>query len=726
MSVKGSNGRGKAPGRGSSDLRGAEAAAGAPVDSPEKVRNVALVGHSGAGKTLLLEALLAATGVISRKGTIEDGNTVSDAEPSEIHQQRSVVLSVAPLVADGIKINILDTPGYGDFTGELRAGLRAADAVLFVVSALEDIDAATTALWAECDQVGVPRAVVISRLDHPRANFDAALAACRRAFGDGVVPAYLPVRTGEAVTGLLGLLSGTVSDYSAGDAVPAVRAATLEELSDSEEARGSLIEGIISESEDETLMDRYLGGEDIDVDVLVADLETAVARGSFFPVLAASAVTGLGLAELLDMLTRAFPSPAERPLPEATDLSGAPAGQLTCDPEGPLAGEVVRTTIDPFLGRVCLVRIFSGTLREDSAVHVGGRGLAERGHEDHDSDERLTHLYAPVGASLKPVPYCIAGDICAVAKLANAETGDTISAKDRPLLVESWDMPEPLMPLAVEAATRSDEDALAKSLGKVAAGDPTLRVERNPETHQLILWCMGEAHGEVVLDRLRDQGVKLQTVPVVTPLRETFAAPAAGHGRHVKQSGGHGQYAICDIEVEPLDRGGGFDFIDKTVGGVVPGQYIPSIEKGIRAQMQKGVSAGYPMVDIRVTLVGGKAHSVDSSDAAFQSAGALALREAAAAGRIQLLEPVSSVTISIPDEYVGPVMSDLSSRRGRLTGTTSAGGDRTEVTAEVPDDELLRYAVHLRALTAGTGRFRRSYLRHEPVPGNVAPAAANA
>lgn len=726
MSVKGTNGRGKAPGRGSSDLRGAEAAGGAPVDSPEKVRNVALVGHSGAGKTLLLEALLAATGVISRKGTIEDGNTVSDAEPSEIHQQRSVVLSVAPLVADGIKINMLDTPGYGDFTGELRAGLRAADAALFVVSALDDIDAATTALWAECDQVGVPRAVVISRLDHPRANFDAALAACRRAFGDGIVPAYLPVGAGGAVTGLLGLLSGTVSDYSAGEAVPTVRAATPEELSESEEARGTLIEGIISESEDETLMDRYLGGEDIDVDVLVADLETAVARGSFFPVLATSAVTGLGLTELLDMLSRAFPSPAERPLPEATDLSGAPAGPLACDPEGPLAGEVVRTTIDPFLGRVCLVRIFSGTLREDSAVHVGGRGLAERGHEDHDSDERLTHLYSPVGASLKPVPYCVAGDICAVAKLANAETGDTISAKDRPLLVESWDMPEPLMPLAVEAATRSDEDALAKSLGKVAAGDPTLRVERNSETHQLILWCMGEAHGEVVLDRLRDQGVKLQTVPVVTPLRETFAAPAAGHGRHVKQSGGHGQYAICDIEVEPLDRGGGFDFIDKTVGGVVPGQYIPSIEKGIRAQMQKGVSAGYPVVDIRVTLVGGKAHSVDSSDAAFQAAGALALREAAAAGRIQLLEPVSSVTISIPDEYVGPVMSDLSSRRGRLTGTTSAGGDRTEVTAEVPDDELLRYAVQLRALTAGTGRFRRSYLRHEPVPGNVAPAAANA
>jgi elongation factor G len=719
MSMKGTNARGRAPGRGTSDLRRTDASAGAQADAPEKIRNVALVGHSGAGKTMLLEALLAATGVISRMGSIADGSTVSDAEPSEIHQQRSVVLSLAPLVFEGIKVNLLDTPGYGDFTGELRAGLRAADAALFVVSALDEIDAATTALWAECDQVGVPRAVVISRLDHPRANFEATVAACQRAFGDSVIPAYLPVRTGAAITGLLGLLSGKVSDYSAGDPVPAVRDADADERSASEGERGTLIEGIISESEDETLMDRYLGGEPIDVDTLANDLETAVARGSFFPVLATAAETGLGITELLEVLTRAFPSPAECGLPAVTDLAGTPVGPLTCDPGGPLAGEVVRTTIDPFLGRICLVRIFSGTLREDSAVHVGGRGLSERGHEDHDSDERVTHLYSPVGASLRPVPYCIAGDICAIAKLANAETGDTVSAKDNPLLVKSWDMPEPLMPVAVEAASRSDEDALAKSLGKVAAGDPTLRVERNSETHQLILWCMGEAHGDVVLDRLRDQGVKLDIVPVVTPLRETFAAPAAGHGRHVKQSGGHGQYAICDIEVEPLERGAGFEFIDKTVGGVVPGNYIPSVEKGVRAQMQKGVSAGFPVVDIRVTLVGGKAHSVDSSDAAFQAAGALALREAAAAGRIQLLEPVSSVTITTPDEYVGPVMSDLSSRRGRVTGTTSAGGERTEVIAEVPDGELLRYAVQLRALTAGTGRFRRSYLRHEPVPASA-------
>ncbi|TAP40073.1 elongation factor G-like protein EF-G2 [Arthrobacter sp. S39] len=723
MSVKGTKDAARTPGRGGPEARRSDASAGSPAQGPAQVRNVALVGHSGAGKTMLIEALLAANGMITRKGSIADGTTVSDSDPSAVHQQRSVTLSVVPLLLGDTKVNLLDTPGYPDFIGELRAGLRAADSVLFVVSAVDGVDATTTALWGECEHLGLPRAVAITRLDHPRADYDGVLAACRAAFGDSVLPLYVPVRSGGDVTGLLGLLSGTVTEYAPGEVRPAPRAGTASELGESEPARAELIEGIIAESEDETLMDRYLGGEDIDTAVLVEDLETAVARGSFFPVLSTSAVTGVGAAELLEVLTKAFPSPLERGLPDVTDLAGTALGALACDPAGPLAAEVVRTSIDPFLGRVCLVRVFSGELRADTPVHVAGHGLADRGHQDHDTDERVTHLYSPLGANLRPVSSCVAGDICAVAKLGSAETGDTISGREQPLLLATWEIPEPLMPVAIEADSHSDEDVLARSLGKVAAGDPTLRVERNAETHQQILWCMGEAHAEVVLDRLRDQGVKLHTVSVVTPLRETFAAPSAGHGRHVKQSGGHGQYAICDIEVEPLSRGGGFEFVDRTVGGVIPGTFISSVEKGVRAQMQKGVSAGFPVVDLRVTLVGGKAHSVDSSDAAFQAAGALALREAAAAGRIQLLEPVSSVIISVSDEHVGAVMSDLSGRRGRLTGTTSSGSDLTEISAEVPDQELLKYAVELRALTAGTGRFRRRYLRHDPVPGNTASGA---
>jgi elongation factor G len=722
MSVKSAKDSARpAAGRNGTDPKRMDASAGLAALEPAGIRNIALIGHSGAGKTLLIEALLAANGMITRKGSIADGTTVSDSDPAAVHQQRSVSLSLVPLMVAGTKVNLLDTPGYPDFIGETRAGLRAADAALFVVSAVDGIDATTTALWAECAHRRLPRVVVITRLDHPRANYDTALAECRKAFGDGVLPLYVPVRPDGEVTGLLGLLSGTATDYLAGEG-PSEGTATADDVPGATDARGELIEGIIAESEDETLMDRYLGGEDIDTAVLMDDLETAVARGSFYPVFPTSAVTGLGTSELLDMLVRAFPPPTEAAVPGATDLEGRPGGSLGCDPDGPLAAEVVRTSNDPFLGRICLVRVFSGTLREDTPVHVGGHGLADRGHQDHDTDERVTHLYSPLGSALRPVPFCIAGDLCALAKLGSAETGDTISSRDNPLMLATWDMPEPLLPVAVEADTRSDEDALARSLGKIAAGDPTMRVERNQETHQLVLWCMGEAHAEVVMDRLREQGVKLHTVDVVTPLRETFAGPASGHGRHIKQSGGHGQYAVCDIEVEPLERGGGFEFVDKTVGGVIPGTFIPSVEKGVRAQMEKGVSAGFPVVDVRVRLVGGKAHSVDSSDAAFQAAGALALREAAAAGRIQLLEPVSAVSITVSDEHVGAVMSDLSGRRGRLTGTTSSGEGLTDISAEVPDQELLRYAIDLRALTAGTGRFTRSYLRHDPVPASFTPS----
>ncbi|WP_104163550.1 elongation factor G-like protein EF-G2 [Cryobacterium sp. N22] len=714
----------KGSGRGGAEQRKAASSSGPPMDRPEKIRNVALVGRSGAGKTLLAEALLVATGALTRMGSIEGGSTVSDSDPSEIHQQRSVALSVLPLAVGDVKVNLLDTPGYADFVGDLRAGLRAADAALFVVSAVDGVDAATTALWAECESIGMPRAVVINRIDHPRAAYEAVLAACQENFG-AVLPLAVPIRNNGAITGLLGLLSSTVSDYGTGTAGPAQRPATEAERADAEPARATLIEGIIAESEDETLMERYLGGAEIDLGTLTADLEIAVVRGSFYPVLATSAETGVGMTELLEVLTGAFPSPMERALPTVTDLDGREVGPLTCDPDGPLVGEVVRTTIDSFLGRVCLVRIFSGTLREDSIVHIGGHGLTDRGHQDHDSDERVTHLQSPLGAILRPVPYCVAGDICALTRLTDAETGDTVSDREAPLLVEAWEMPEPLMPVAVHGAARSDDDALAKNLGKIVAVDPTLRVERNAETHQLVLWCMGEAHAEVVLDRLRSQGVKLETVEVITPLRETFAAPAAARGRYVKQSGGHGQFAICEIEVEPRERGTGFEFVNKIVGGVVPGHYIGSVEKGVRAQMEKGVSAGFPVVDIRVTLVGGKTHSVDSSDAAFQAAGALALREAAAASRIQLLEPVSAVTISVPDASVGAVMTDLSTRRGHMTGTTSVGDERTEISAEIPDAELLRYAIELRALTAGSGRFRRSYLRHDLVPPNVVPAAVS-
>jgi elongation factor G len=703
----------------------AGAAGGAPeAGQPGSVRNVVLVGHSGAGKTTLVEALLAATGTVSRAGRVEDGTTVTDFDEAEQRQQRSISLALAPLVHGGVKVNLLDTPGYADFVGDLRAGLRAADAALFVVSAVDGVDGGTQMLWEECAAVGMPRAVVVTKLDKDRADFDEAVAICQRVFGDGVLPLYLPMAADDgSPAGLLGLLSQKVFDYSSGTRTE--RAPDAEHLPLIETARGALIEGIIAESEDETLMERYLGGEDIELKVLIDDLETAVARGSFYPVLATASPTGLGTAELLEVITAAFPSPLEHDVPPVVTPDGDPRGPLQCDPAGPLVAEVVKTTTDPYVGRVSLVRVFSGTLRPDTPVHVSGHiGSffgAQRGHEDHDVDEKVGALTSPLGKNHRTVSQCIAGDICAVAKLVRAETGDTLSAKDDPLLMEPWVMPEPLLPVAVVPKSKADEDKLSQGLGRLVAEDPTLTLEHNPETHQVVLWCMGEAHLDVLLDRLRTRyGVDVESVPLRVQLRETFAGKATGHGRHVKQSGGHGQYAVCDIAVEPLESGAGFEFVDKVVGGAVPRQFIPSVEKGVRTQMERGVAAGYPVVDIRVTLTDGKAHSVDSSDMAFQTAGALALKEAAKATTVHMLEPVDEVSVLVSDEYVGAVMGDLSTRRGRVTGSESIGNGRSLIKAEVPEVEITRYAVDLRSLSHGTGTFSRTYVRHEPMPSQLA------
>jgi len=699
----------------------AGAAGRAPTaGEPGRIRNVVLVGHSGAGKTTLVEALLVATGTIPRAGRVEDGTTVTDFDEAEARQQRSISLALAPLEHDGAKVNLLDSPGYADFTGDLRAGLRAADAALFVVSAAEGIDGTTRAIWDECAGVGMPRAVVITRLDSPRADFDATLAACQSAFGDNVLPLYLPLHADEeTIGGLIGLLSQQVIDYSSGTREQ--RDPDPEHLSLIAEHRNALIEGIIAESEDETLMDRYLEGEDIDVKVLIDDLETAVARGSFYPVLAACAGNRLGMDEVLEILVSGFPSPLEHPLPAVTRPDGTAVEPLTCDPAGRLCAEVVKTTTDPYVGRISLVRVFSGTLKADATLHVSGHGLAERGHEDHDVDEKVGALSSPLGKSLRPVDSAIAGDIVAIAKLSRAETGDTLSTKDDPLLVTAWDMPEPLLPVAIAAKSKADEDKLSTGLQRIVAEEPTVRLERNVETAQLILWCMGEAHADVLVDRLKTKyGVEVEQVPLRVPLRETLTGPASGHGRHVKQSGGHGQFAVCDVEFEPLPSGSGFEFVDKIYGGSVPNQFIPSVEKGIRAQMERGVTAGYPVVDIRATLRDGKAHSVDSSDMAFQLAGGLALRDAAEKGAFALLEPVLEVSVLVADDYVGAVMSDLSTRRGRVTGTESVGNGRSLVRAEVPEVEVTRYAIDLRSISHGAASFSRKHLRYEPMPSHLA------
>lgn len=676
------------------------------ADRPEAIRNVALVGPPGSGKTSLLESLLVVAGVLNRAGSVEAGTTVSDFDDVEHKHQRSVGLALAPLSYEGIKVNLLDTPGYADFVAEMRAGLRAADCALFVVAANEGVDEPTRGLWRECADVSMPRVLVVSKLDHARADFAAVVAQARSAFGENLLPVYLP-EGGQ----LVGLLSGNDPAH--------------------EKERAALIEGVIEESEDETLMDRYLGGEEIDQELLVTDLERAVARASFFPALPVCGPSGMGLPELLDLIVSALPSPTERPLPEVFTISGARGPDLGCDVEGPLVAEVVKTTSDPYVGRVSLVRVFSGRLRPDTVVHVAGHAGAffgagaGEGGRDHDDDERIGNLSTPLGKLQRPMAEAMAGDICAVGRLGRAETGDTLSDRERPLVLKPWTMPEPLLPIAIEPRTKADDDKLPLGLQRLVAEDPTLHVEHNAETSQIVLWCMGEAHADVVLERLSDRyGVHVDAVELRVPMRETFATAAKGHGRHVKQSGGHGQYAVCDIEVEPLPQGSGFEFVDKVVGGAVPRQFIPSVEKGVRAQMERGVAAGHPVLDIRVTLLDGKAHSVDSCDMAFQTAGALALKDAASSAKINLLEPVDEIRVRVPDELVGAVMNDLSGRRGRVLGSEPAGDDLTVVRAEVPETQMSRYAVELRSFSHGAASFTRSFARFEPVPDTVAARLA--
>ncbi|TFV46219.1 elongation factor G-like protein EF-G2 [Blastococcus sp. TF02A-35] len=686
--------------------------AAAPAPRPAgKVRNVALVGHSGAGKTTLAEALLAATGAVGRAGRVEDGTTCLDTEDVEVRQQRSVSLGVATVEHAGHRITLLDTPGSPDFVGELRAGLRAADSALFVVSAVNGMDAATVQLWEECAAVGMPRAVVVTQVDRPRADVDEAVRLAQLMLGEGVYPLHLVQRGPDgSARGLLSLLDPP-GDAGAGQ--------------EADRLRAELIEGIIGESEDETLMERYLAGDELVVADLVADLETAVARGHFHPVLCVSPLAGVGVPELLDLLVSAFPCPMEHGCPPVTRPDGTPAPVLACDPDGPLVAEVVKTTTDPYVGRVSLVRVFSGTLRPDVAVHVSGHGLADRGHPDHDADERVGVLSAPLGATLRPVSHCPAGDICAVARLTTAETGDTLSSPEDPRLVPPWDLPVPQLPVAIEAASHADEDRMATALSRLVAEDPTVRLERRPDTGQLLLWCVGDGHAEVVLDRLRGRhGVGVVTVPVRVPLVETLCGPARVTGRHVKQSGGHGQYAVVVVEGEPGPPGSGIVFEQRIVGGTVPSQYHAGVEKGIRMQAERGVHGDRPIVDVRVTLVDGKAHSVDSSDAAFQAAGALALRELVAAVGTRVLEPWCQVEVRVPGEYVGPVMSDLSARRARVTGTEAdPGRDVTTVRAEVPEVELLGYPGVLRSVTHGTGSYDRRPLRYEPAPAALAVPA---
>lgn len=686
--------------------------------SPAALRNVVLVGASGAGKTALFEQMVAAR--ISGRRSREGGS-----------QGATLALSAATIPAGDTTLTLLDSPGHPDFMGDVRAGLRAADAALFVVSAADGVDEPTRLLWRECAALGMPRAVAVTRLEQARADFEATVQACQRAFGDAE-PLALPLTDDGSVQGILNLLRRTVTDHSDGSAVDREPTADEAELIDA--ARGDLIESVIEQSEDEGLLERYLEGEEVDTDSISTDLRLAIATARFFPVIPTHAPAGVGIEALIELCEKGFPAPDNSSVPTVFTPAGGDFGPVSCDPDGPLVAEVIRTTTDPFVGRQSLVRVFSGTLRPDEPIHISGHlqhfasHLLDE-HADHDSDdERIGPLASPLGEETRPASVGIAGSIVVVSKLAGAETSDTLSRREKPALVEPWVLPVPLLPVAIHAKSKGDEDKLGAALQRVVAEDVTMRLEHNSETHQLVIWAMGPAHVDQLISTLETRyHVVVEVEPFRTSLRETFVRPTTVQGRLVKQSGGHGQYAVCHLQIEPLDRGAGIEFVDKVVGGAVPRQYIPSVEKGARAQLERGVLAGYPVVDVRITLLDGKAHSVDSSDMAFQTAAGMALREAANDTTVSMLEPVDEVHIEVADDSVGSVLADLRGRRGQVHGTAPAEVEgRTVIHAEVPAHELSRYPVDLRSVSHGTGTFTRSFVRYDYMPPALARAVTTA
>jgi elongation factor G len=671
------------------------------------IRNVLLVGHGGSGKTTLLEAMLFASGAITRMGTVEDGNTVSDHDPDEQRRQISVSLAMAPVEWKGAKLNILDAPGTADFVGDVRSAIRAADAVIIVVSAVDGVEVQTEYAWELAVQEGLPRAIFVNKLDRERADFQATLDQLVASFGNQVAPFELPIGAEHEFTGIADLLHEKADLYPSGP--------TAEESEWPDEihamadpAREKLIEAV-AESDD-ALIEKYLDEGTLPESDIIKGAKDGFANARVAPVLVGSASKAIGIDRLLDFIVEEFPSPLDR-APVAVIGKGGEEKQRPSDPNAPLTAFVFKTVSDPFVGHITMFRVFSGKIRPDSSVSNVTQG----------TDERIGQLFALKGKDHETLSEVPAGDIGAVAKLQHTHTGDTFSTKDEPAQLGSVELPEPLLAYAITPKTKGDEDKLATGLARLREEDPTFRVSRNEETHETVIYGMGEAHLGVQIERLKAKfGVEVETRPAKIAYRETIRGKAKAQGRHVKQTGGHGQYAVCDIELEPLPRGDGFVYEDKIFGGAIPQQFIPSIEKGIVKTMSEGVLSGNPMVDVKVTLVDGKFHSVDSSDMAFQIAGSLALKEAVERAGVALLEPIAQLEVTVPEAFTGDIMGDLNSKRGKIQGMEQAGAGKQVIRALVPQGEVARYVIDLRSMTGGRGAFAMTFSHYEEMPQHLA------
>ncbi|MBI4235824.1 MAG: elongation factor G [Chloroflexi bacterium] len=668
----------------------------------QALRNVILLSHSGDGKTTLTEMLLYRTRAIKRLGRVEEGTTTSDYEPEEARRGGSVNLALVPLEWRDHKINLLDPPGYLDFLGEVLSGLRVADAAVVLVDASIGPQVGTDMMWRRAAAMNLPRMVFISKMDRENADFAKALASVQARLGKSCVPLHMPIGAQKEFRGIVDLLSrrAFLTEGVTGE-VPQDLQPAVEEL------REKLVEAI-AETDDE-LATKYLEGGELTLEELGTTLKAAVREAKLFPVLAASGLVGHGIEAVLDAWVDLLPSPAEVASVTATRANGGPA-ELAQKPEGPLAVLVFKTTADPFVGKLSFFRVYSGTLQSNSQVWN-----AQRAHA-----ERLAQLFVPRGKTQENIDALQAGDIGAVAKLSATGTGDTLTTHDAAgVMLPGLTFPEPIYGLAVHPKTKADLDKMGSALTRLLEEDPSLQMTREGDTGEIVLHGLGDSHLDVAVQKLhRKFGVDVEMGTPKVPYKETIRMTTNAEYKHKKQTGGHGQYGHVFLALEPLPRGSGFEFAEKVVGGAVPKNYVPAVEKGVREALPDGVLAHYPIVDLRVTLYDGSYHPVDSSEMAFKIAATMALKKGMQQGQPALLEPIMELEIIAPEGFTGDVIGQLNSKRARVHGMNTEGGVTT-VRAEAPLAEVLRYATELRSMTQGRGTYSMRYLRYDEVPAHM-------
>jgi elongation factor G len=675
-----------------------------------KIRNVAVIAHGGAGKTSLTEALLFASGSIDRLGSVDSGTSTTDFEPEEVSRKITISSSLAFCNWNGHHINLLDTPGFINFIEDTRGCLRAADGAVVIVSAISGVKAETEKIWKYACEYEIPRIVFINKMDKENANFSMALAELEKSFDAEAVPLQMPIGAGETFSGIIDIVTMKAIGFKGGKGTEMEIPAELR--AEAEGYRKKLVEKI-AESDD-ALLERYLEGGELTGDEIIKGVKEGSLTRKFIPVACGSATKTIGIPQLLDALVLCLPSPAEMsrisPVKGKNPKDGKDV-ERKVDEKEPFSAYVFKTIADPYAGKLSLFRVCSGVLKADSSVLNSTSG----------TKERIGQVFYLLGKKQAPAQLLGPGEIGVVAKLKDTNTGDTLCDESHPMVFEKVKFAEPIISYAIAPKSKGDEEKVSSGLQRILEEDPTLRFHRDEETKEMLLSGMGQVHLEVTLERLKRKfGVEVLMKTPKIPYRETIKSPAKAQGRYKKQSGGRGQYGDCWLEIDPLPRGGGYEFFDKIVGGVIPQQYRPAVEKGVVETMKEGIVAGYPVIDMKVILYDGSYHSVDSSEMAFKIAGSMALKKAFMEARPVLLEPIMKVEVTAPDDTLGGVIGDLNSKRGKVQGVEPQAGGNQKISATVPMAEMLTYANQLQSLTSGRGLYSMEFSHYEEVPGHIA------